>query len=248
MAKHRAPRYVRTKEILAGVPVVAGATFIGLGVLSSPAQAHVPGPTAAVDAPTRASVEQYMVKPGDTLAEIAAAHGRPWRELYQRNAGIVGGNPNVLLPGQVLAIFGAAPAAQAHLPASTPAAGSATANARITNSAGPVRPQTQAAADAVIRNVAGAAGLTIGGTRASAADPGGHPSGLALDYMVLSNTALGDAIAQYHIANWDRLGVDYIIWQQRMLSSPTGTWKPMADRGSTTANHMDHPHVNYRAG
>ena len=29
------------------------------------------------------------------------------------------------------------------------------------------------------------AGITIGGTRASAADPGGHPSGLALDYMVL---------------------------------------------------------------
>ena len=35
-------------------------------------------------------------------------------------------------------------------------------------------------------------------------------------------------------------------WQQRMLSSPTGSWKPMADRGGTTANHHDHVHVNYR--
>ncbi|MDP9460152.1 MAG: transglycosylase family protein, partial [Actinomycetota bacterium] len=39
MAKHRAPRYVRTKQVLAGVPVAAGATVVGLGVFSSPAYA-----------------------------------------------------------------------------------------------------------------------------------------------------------------------------------------------------------------
>jgi hypothetical protein len=85
--------------------------------------------------------------------------------------------------------------------------------------------------------------MTIGGTRASAADPHGHPSGLALDYM--SNVALGDAIVAYHVAHWSELGVEYIIWQQRMLSSPGGAWKAMEDRGSPTANHMDHVHVNY---
>ena len=37
MAKHRAPRYVRTKHALAGVPVAAGATVVGLSVLSTPA-------------------------------------------------------------------------------------------------------------------------------------------------------------------------------------------------------------------
>ena len=104
----------------------------------------------------------------------------------------------------------------------------------------------QAAADVVVSNVPGAAGITIGGTRASAADPGGHPSGLALDYMCMSTPSLGDAIAQYHIAHWDELGVEYIIWQQRMLSSPGGSWKTMENRGSPTANHMDHVHVNYR--
>ena len=40
--------------------------------------------------------------------------------------------------------------------------------------------------------------------------------------------------------------MEYIIWQQRMLSSPGGSWKTMEDRGSATANHMDHVHVNYR--
>src|ERR671921_420111 len=39
MAKHRAPRYVRTKKVIARAPVAAGATVVGFGVLSSPAQA-----------------------------------------------------------------------------------------------------------------------------------------------------------------------------------------------------------------
>jgi hypothetical protein len=136
-----------------------------------------------------------------------------------------------------------APAVEAS-PATTAVPGNR--SARISNSAGAVRPQVQTAADAVVSNVPGAGGLTLGGTRASATDPHGHPSGLALDYMVLSDAALGDAIVQYHIAHWDELGVDYLIWQQRMLASPSGSWEHMADRGGTTANHMDHVHVNYR--
>lgn len=132
----------------------------------------------------------------------------------------------------------AAPAAQGR-PASA-AAGSAVA--RINNSAGAVKPQVQAAANAVYGNVPGIS--SIGGTRASAADPGGHPSGLAVDYMVSS--AVGDAVVAYHIAHWDELGVEYLIWEQRMLSSPNGSWKAMEDRGGATANHMDHVHVNHR--
>lgn len=121
-----------------------------------------------------------------------------------------------------------------------------TAIANVSNSAGPVRPQAQAAAAAVVSNVPGAGGITIGGTRPSAADPGGHPSGLALDYMVgVSNVDLGNAIVAYHIANWDALGVDYVIYRQRILRSPGGSWQQMEDRGDPTQNHMDHPHVNY---
>jgi hypothetical protein len=93
--------------------------------------------------------------------------------------------------------------------------------------------------------VPGAGSITLGGTRPSAADPGGHPSGLAIDYMVLSDTGLGNAIVQYHIDHWAELGVEYIIYQQRILQSPGGSWSYMEDRGSATANHMDHVHVNY---
>jgi hypothetical protein len=141
-----------------------------------------------------------------------------------------------------------APAAKAPAASLSQAARSVVASvrARISNTAGAINPRAQAAADAVVSNVPGAASITLGGTRPSAADPGGHPSGLAVDYMVMSNGALGDAIVAYHVANWNALGVDYIIWKQRMLSSPGGSWKQMENRGSPTANHMDHPHVNYR--
>jgi hypothetical protein len=136
-------------------------------------------------------------------------------------------------------------AAEAEEPAA--AGGTAVdAIAQITNTSGPVAGVVQAAANAVVSNVPGAGSITLGGTRPSATDPGGHPSGLALDYMVLSDAALGDAIVQYHIAHWDELGVDYLIWQQRYLGSPGGSWSTMEDRGSATANHYDHVHVNYR--
>jgi hypothetical protein len=39
MAKHRAPRYVRTRRALSGGAVAAGATAVGLGVMTGPAQA-----------------------------------------------------------------------------------------------------------------------------------------------------------------------------------------------------------------
>ncbi|GAA4756116.1 hypothetical protein GCM10023328_44790 [Modestobacter marinus] len=254
MPKHRAPRFVRTRQIVVGLPVAAGVSAVTLGVLAFPAQAHTTtaAPPALAAAPAAAPVAQYAVQPGDTIAKIAAAHGQPWQDLYQRNIGVIGGNPNVITPGQVLAVSGVGTAAPAPAPAPAPiqtlVAAPQSAVASITNGAGPVQPRAAAAANAVVSNVPGAAGITIGGTRPSATDPGGHPSGLALDYMVLSDTALGDAIVQYHVANWDALGVDYIIYQQRMLTSPNGSWSPMADRGSVTANHMDHPHVNYQAG
>ncbi|MEV7189910.1 LysM domain-containing protein [Kitasatospora sp. NPDC093102] len=42
--------------------------------------------------------------PGDTLVGIAAAHGEPWRALYERNRSTVGNDPDVILPGQSLTL------------------------------------------------------------------------------------------------------------------------------------------------
>lgn len=110
---------------------------------------------------------------------------------------------------------------------------------------GAVKPHTQALAEEVGARFGLKPG-EIGGYRANAIDRNGHPAGLALDLMTYEDTALGDAIAAYLQANAARLSVDYIIWKQAIwhADEPDKGWVRMADRGSTTANHMDHPHVN----
>ncbi len=110
---------------------------------------------------------------------------------------------------------------------------------------GPVQRHTQALAEEV-----GARFDVpdIGGYRASAVDAGGHPAGLALDFMTGQDRALGDRIVAYLSEHAERLSVDYIIWRQAIwhAADPQAGWKPMSDRGSATANHYDHPHVNLR--
>ena len=201
---------------------------------------------AAKAAAEKAAAEKAAA--AKAAAERAAAAAPPVAPAAAPPAPVVLAPPAPRAPAPPAPRPAAPLAVAAPAPAPRPAAAPAPARgaARITNNAGAVRPQVQAAANAVVGNVPGAGSITLGGTRASAADPGGHPSGLALDYMVLTNRALGNAIVAYHVAHWNELGVAYIIWEQRILSSPGGAWKPMANRGSVTANHFDHVHVNYR--
>ena len=84
--------------------------------------------------------------------------------------------------------------------------------------------------------------LSYGGLRGGGGD---HATGRAVDIMVGSNSALGDQIAAFVQKNRAELGVEYIIWQQRIWRPATSnSWRGMSDRGSPTANHMDHPHVS----
>lgn len=50
-----------------------------------------------------AASKTYTVKSGDTLSGIAGKLGLGgWNALYDKNAGVIGGNPSVIRPGQVL--------------------------------------------------------------------------------------------------------------------------------------------------
>lgn len=44
----------------------------------------------------------YTVRQGDTLSRIASAHGVSWQKVYSANKAVIGGDPNVILPGQRL--------------------------------------------------------------------------------------------------------------------------------------------------
>jgi nucleoid-associated protein YgaU len=49
----------------------------------------------------------YTVRPGDSLSKIAKAlmgDAKKWRALYEANKDVVGGNPDLIKPGQVLKI------------------------------------------------------------------------------------------------------------------------------------------------
>jgi len=77
--------------------------------------------------------------------------------------------------------------------------------------------------------------------RSNASD---HPRGRALDFMV--DRATGDRLAACAIRHREELGISYVIWRQRI---DTGSgFRPMADRGSPTANHFDHVHVSFEPG
>ena len=156
----------------------------------------------------------------------------------QRNRWSGGGSaPAVEAPAPAPAPVAAPAAAAAPAPAAVPAAnltGKATATSTAYSSwAAHVRP--------VVAEVAQAHGVSTVLTR-----PGHSPTQqLAADFMVYSDGAKGDAVAQSVIDNASRFNVDYVIWKQRIHMIGGSGWTPMEDRGSPTANHMDHVHVSF---
>lgn len=70
----------------------------------APVRARTAAPRHAAPAPAD-QAGRYTVRAGDTLSEIAYAHGhRDWHDLWQRNRGVVGDNPHLIFPGQVLVL------------------------------------------------------------------------------------------------------------------------------------------------
>lgn len=71
---------------------------------------------------------------------------------------------------------------------------------------------------------------------------GEHATGRALDIML--GPDLGYDVADFLQANRAELGIEYLIYRQRIWRPATSnSWRGMSDRGSDTANHMDHVHV-----
>jgi hypothetical protein len=74
---------------------------------------------------------------------------------------------------------------------------------------------------------------------------GDHATGRALDIMVGNGNPIGNEIAAFLQKHRAELGIEYIIWKQRIWRPATSSsWRGMSNRGSATANHMDHVHVS----
>jgi hypothetical protein len=83
---------------------------------------------------------------------------------------------------------------------------------------------------------------TYGGLRPG--DSGDHGTGHALDIMI-PDSSTGDQISAWVREHATELGVSQVIWSQHIWTVQRSSegWRPMEDRGSTTANHYDHVHV-----
>jgi hypothetical protein len=74
---------------------------------------------------------------------------------------------------------------------------------------------------------------------------GEHASGKAIDIMT-SDVALGNAIAAFLQQHAAQLHLYDILWRQHIWTPVRASegWRLFANRGSPTANHMDHVHVS----
>jgi uncharacterized protein YraI len=74
---------------------------------------------------------------------------------------------------------------------------------------------------------------------------GFHGEGRALDCMI-SDSSVGWDLAKWVRANARSLGVMEVIYRQQIwtVQRSSDGWRSMSDRGSPTANHMDHVHVS----
>lgn len=82
--------------------------------------------------------------------------------------------------------------------------------------------------------------------------PSDHGVGLAVDFMIEDYRSSKGRSYGWQTAEWvrqhaDKLGVTYVIWDQKIWNSARDGegWRPMEDRGSDTENHLDHVHVSY---
>ncbi len=121
MSWHRGRHRKSTRPVRAIAPGITAATAaLGMILPATTANAVViPEPSSGVDHPDLTSItaliqryvpkhqasETLVVHSGDTLGSIAAKScGNPkyWTGLYRDNQKVIGGNPDVILPGQKL--------------------------------------------------------------------------------------------------------------------------------------------------
>ncbi|MEO3767023.1 peptidoglycan DD-metalloendopeptidase family protein [Streptomyces sp. B5E4] len=104
-------RYVTPRKRRASLAVVLAALLAALVAGASPAgaaSASPAGPPAAYGRQVAGAVlaepapPPYRVRPGDTLTAIARRLGVPPERLYEANRSVIGSDPDLLRPGQIL--------------------------------------------------------------------------------------------------------------------------------------------------
>lgn len=84
-----------------------GTKTVNIKIQASKSKATVQPTRAAETSPAPAASQTYTVVRGDCLWNIAKrfyGNGAKYTVIYDANRGVIGGNPNLIYPGQVLTI------------------------------------------------------------------------------------------------------------------------------------------------
>ena len=95
---------VQAGDTLNGIASKYGTTYQELARINNISNPNViyPGQVIKINGGTVEKI--YTVKSGDTLSGIANKYGTTWQNIYNNNRDIIGSNPNLIKPGQVLKI------------------------------------------------------------------------------------------------------------------------------------------------
>jgi hypothetical protein len=212
----------------------AGALAVALPAIPSATTATAP---AAVVVLQPASAVSESSKPGSAVSDSAPAEGGQPRLLLATLPPVTGdAGPAELQVSHLVKAAGLAEAALAEQRA-LEANRAAADCAGDLDGLGAVQPWVRAGAQ-FLSCLYDQPRLIGVAARARHSD---HPSGHAIDLM--TDRERGDRIAACAQANRDELGINYVIWRQRVDNGDG--WEPMADRGSPTANHLDHVHISF---
>ena len=92
-----ASRYGTTYQVLASYNGISNPNVISIGQT-------IKIPNGTMSHITNTSSRTYIVKKGDTLSGIASKYGTTYQKIYNDNKSVIGSNPNLIKPGQVLTI------------------------------------------------------------------------------------------------------------------------------------------------
>lgn len=95
---------VKSGDTLSGIASKYGTTYQELARINNIANPNViyPGQVIKINGGTAEKI--YTIKSGDTLSGIANKYGTTWQKLYEKNKSVIGNDPNLINPGQVLKI------------------------------------------------------------------------------------------------------------------------------------------------
>ncbi|MEU2930901.1 transglycosylase family protein [Streptomyces sp. NPDC007251] len=83
----------------------ATGTAASKGVTTKSAPAKTPKrPAGHTNRSESRGTGDYTVREGDTLSVIAARHGTTWQRIYAANKKVIGDDPDLIVPGQRLAL------------------------------------------------------------------------------------------------------------------------------------------------